>query len=397
MALRDETFDRTEQLADVGLAMYLAKRRDQILVAIERELAVSVAPVCVAARESKLGFVRIGGPSSEAVKLAWHRVEAVIRAVVRKRCQFKFGADEPDQLVRKSVKAKLNQLHESRDCPNAIYVEDQPSTTLLVVHVLGDSQTEVDAQDPNHIRMRTVADWSLVLPPSVGCPSPGWVELAKIFDVVFTVDLTERRVGVAGYRDAVSRCVTHLAGLLAPSGGSAVVAAAAQPIGPGLTGTAGTATAGSSTSAQPEVPQGSPSTIRSVKINYTPAEARPVAKLQLSIVEAKYGVRVQLDRQLCVITVSGTQSVPVSRAVEHIKSVPQTRHTRATPHARTDRHARHTHNCLECRLIPRMRRTPIRKFIKRGVKMLAPPAIDPETMTTTTTTTTASGSAAPLQ
>lgn len=388
---RDEAFDRTEQLADVGLAMYLAKRRDQTLVAIERELAVSIAPVCVAVRESKLGFVRIGGPSPEAVKRAWQRVKAVIRAVVRKRCQFKFGADELDQLVRKSVKAKLNQLHESRDCPTAIYVEDQPPTTLLVVHVLGDCQTEVDAQDPNHIRMRTVVDWSLVLPPSVGCPGPGWVELAKTFDVVFDIDLAERRVGVAGCRDAVTRCVTHLADLLAPSGSSAAVAAAAQPVAAGpdpLMGT--TATAGSSTSAQPEAPQGSPSTIRSVK--YTPAEAKPVAKLQLSIVEAKYGVRVQLDRQLCVITVSGAQSSLVSRAVEHIKSVPHSRPT----HSRAQHTHTHTYSCLECRLILRIRRTLTRKFIKRGVKMLAPPVIDPETMTTTTTAT-VSDSAAPPQ
>jgi hypothetical protein len=250
MTLRDEVFDRTEPLADSGLVTYLHKCRDSKLIDIERSLSVSITAATTAsatAREPKehFAFVRIGGRSPDSVECAWQRVEAVIRAVVRKRCQFKFAAN--DELARNCFKSKLNQLHESRQCTQAIYVEEEPS--FLVVHVLGDSQAEVDALDPNHVRTKLKVDRS---------PAPTVVTLS--------------------------------------------------------TATAA-ADASAATTSEQQV---------SETIEWTLAQAGPVAKLQPGLVEPKYNVRMQIDHQLSAINVSGSPPA-VAQAVKHIRYIPHTR------------------------------------------------------------------------
>jgi hypothetical protein len=324
--VRDESFDRTEQLADVGLAMYLAKRRDSALLAIERAHAVTITPMWghSLTREAQgLAFVRVGGQTLDAVELAWQCVESLIQAVVRRKAQFKFAPDEA--LARKCFKAKLKQLNDSRDCPTTIFFDDRQQAAVTV-HVLGDNVNDVKAQDPNHVRSRIIVDkTSLRLPPSsTGRPAPDWSELAKSHDVIIE-PADCGAVAVAGYRDAVTKCVAHIVGLLSPSGSAP---APAQPTAPVATPALVTAPAiaSDSTLAGDEVRL--PTT---AMLEYTPDEAESVAKLQPAMVEAKFDVRVQLDRQLGAITVSGVQSPSVARAVKYIRSrsfLHATRHTR---------------------------------------------------------------------
>jgi hypothetical protein len=323
--VRDESFDRIEQLADVGLAMYLAKRRDSALAAIERAHTVTITPMwghSLAREVQGLAFVRIGGQTLDAVELAWQCVESLIQHVVRRKAQFKFAPDEA--LARKCFKAKLKQLNDSRDCPTTIFFDDRQQVAVTV-HVLGGNANDVKAQDPNHVRSRIHVDkTSLRLPPSsTGRSAPDWSELAKLHDVIIeSADCGV--VAVAGYRDAVTKCVAHIVGLLSPSGSASAPAPA-----PAATLVTAPAIASDSTLAGDEVRLPTTATLE-----YTPDEAESVAKLQPAVVEAKFDVRVQLDRQLGAITVSSVQSPSVARAIKYIRY-------RTCLHTQDTRHTRH--------------------------------------------------------
>jgi hypothetical protein len=287
--LSDERVDRMEQLEDAGLAMYLSKRRESTLH-IEKQHSVSVVALWgYSSPDPRSAFVRIGGRSPDAVDLAWESVQSMLRQVVRKTFKFKFT---PEGLImRDCLVSKLEQLHQSCGPTTAVYYAHEKGQLPLTVHVLGSNAAEVDelAQELNRIRPRIVFE-CLPPVPKGRLELLNFGQLAQTFDVVLDVNTKAGQVALAGYRESVTACIARVFGTKT---GSTTSLPAARP---------------SKTSQQHE------------RIVYEPEEAVAVNKLQLAIVEAKYGVRAQLDRNLRTISIYSSQPTSVLRASKHVRS-----------------------------------------------------------------------------